>query len=216
VNLDPGTYTLRANVAGHEATPQQVTVAAGVFNEASIVARRVSTASSTVLTDEFSVFIPCAFVVPAVGLFTLNCVLDLSGDSFRSSVDKNYSAYPDLTYVVAELDAQNPSNYAFPLRDNGLSCPCYGRDDVRDGTYGKVIVANDADTVYQEGYEPWTSDKNLNIGLFFSGDVPLPENDVTGPFVGFKTGIQADFLVSLFLGEPDVELESYCIICGDT
>jgi hypothetical protein len=34
--------------------------------------------------------------------------------------------------------------------------------------------------------------------------------------VGFKTGIQADFLVSLFLGEPDVELESYCIICGDT
>lgn len=213
VDLEPGQYTLRVTVEGHEATPQRIQVTEGLFNEISVIARRVTTEANAILTEEFSVFIPCAFVVPGVGLFTLNCVLDLSGDSFRSSVTKDYSAYDGMTYLVAELKAQNPSNYAFPLRDNGLGCPCYGRTNIVDDDWGKVILSTDPDAAYDGSSEPWTIDKQLNIGMFFSGDVPLPPNPVTGPYVGVKTGIQADFLVSMFMGPPEIDVEGYCVIC---
>lgn len=208
VDLEPGTYTLRVSAMGHEATPQRVQVSAGEFSEINLVARRVSTQDSAIITQEHSVFIPCAFVVPFYGLFTLNCVLDLSGDSFRSSVNLDFSEYgEDLSYIVAESRMNKDSNWVLTLRDSGSACPCYGRDDF-SGIFGKVIIQV-GDTPYVEGNDAYYADQNLNVGTFFSGD-----QDLVVAQGGVVAGAQGKYLISLFLGEPEQDLETYSLLQG--
>ncbi len=208
IDLNPRTYTVRVSAEGFEATPTQVTVEEGVFTEASLLARRISTADSVIITEEHVGFIPCAFANPVI-LLTVNCVLDLSGDSFRSSVTVDYSeTYGDnITYLVAEVLVNNPGHYSFPLRDSGSGCPCYGRGEIDDDVYGKVILRNDPDEAYDGTSTPWTASERVNIGLFGRGEVQTPEGGV-----GVYTGVKMRFMVSLFLSEPEVDLEEYSLL----
>ncbi len=208
VDLEPRSYTLRITAPGHESTPKTITVEEGQFAEASLVARRISTADSVVLTEEHVGFIPCAFANPVV-LITFNCVLDLSGDSFRSSVNLDYSeTYGDnITHVVAEVLVNNPGEYSFPVRDNGQGCPCYGRDEIESGVWGKVILRNSAEDAYDGTSDAWTAQDRLNVGLFGRGEVQTPAGGV-----GAYTGVKMRFMVSLFLSEPEVDLEQYALL----
>lgn len=208
VDLEPGTYTLRVNAEGHEATPSRINVDEGQFAEAQLLARRVSTAANVIITEEHTAFIPCAFVAPGYGLFTLNCVLDLSGDSFRSSVTVNYaeSYGSDIQYLVGEVLVSQSGQWSFPLRDSGSACPCYGRDDIDADNWGKVILKNDPNEAYDGTSEPWTHENQLNVGLFYAGDIDTPLG-----YQGVKMGIEGRFMISLFLSEPEVDLETYTV-----
>lgn len=90
--LNPGTYTLRATVPDHEASPETFQVRAGEATEASIIARRVVSTEDLLIQQEFTVFMPC--MVGALASPVGACaVMDLSGDTTRYVFRMNISAY---------------------------------------------------------------------------------------------------------------------------
>ena len=102
LDLDPGTYTIRVTADGHEAIPAKVTVVEGAFAELSVIARRVSSVGSTIITEEYSAFSPC-FINFVAFSYTADCTGDQSGETFRAGITgRNLSAFEDLTWVVAE------------------------------------------------------------------------------------------------------------------
>jgi hypothetical protein len=220
VNLDPGTYTLRANVAGHEATPQQVTVAAGVFNEASIVARRVSSTGSLILTQEKSMFTECAAEFIAVASAWLPCTLDLSLDGARTDIQANYSAFADqATAMVSEAKFNNVGDYDLAIRvlddaTGGLGATYYAECPVREGDYIRIeLVVGDVDDCGGRNVEFHLRDEIQTIMFAWSATHQTFE-DTAGTYgLGVVLGVRAQVIDSIFVGEPEVDLSSYCVLC---
>lgn len=208
LNIEPGTYTIRADVSGHEMNPRKITVESGLFAEETFEARRISNSAGTILTEERAGFIPCAVGTPAVNV--VSPCFDSSGDSYRPGTTVNYEEYlsddpqETMTYIVIEGKVTESANYNLIARhDDGTSAGGdeYGRYNIEGGDYGKVILQ--VDEVYDPDMNPnpWDVEKNLNILMFYAGEGEDP--------VGFQSGIRVDFLISIFLGPPDVDLETY-------
>jgi hypothetical protein len=222
VDLDPGTYTLRATIQGHEATPIQVTVAEGVFNEASIVARRVSSLGSSVITQEFSAFTPCAADFIANGVVA-NCVLDLSGDTYRPGFSVNYTGIADVTYLVAEAKMSQVSGYNFQMRENDGSAAGgdrYAVGRIKDGDYIKMVlergVANEEHNEQNNNVAWGNNETNPMHTIFFMEGDFRDEMRELGFCCGLgaRFGMKGQFLHSMFVGEPEVDIAAYCVLCG--
>lgn len=214
VDLAPGTYLLRVQAEGHEAAPQSVDVREGEYAEAEVVARRVFNEASRIITTEFSVFIPCSFATPPT-LITFNCVLDLSGDTFRSSTPAiNFTGYTDATYLVAEVKVNQVGNYVLVLRPEGSDAEgiSWGTAAFSAGDYGKVVLTKDEQA--ESGTMVWdNTDPTFEAGLFVDGQVQDPTGTAYG--VGASTGVKAKILMHVFLGEPDanIDVQEYCVLC---
>ncbi len=216
LNLNPGAYILVMQADGFEAAPKNVDVKEGLYNPVEYQARRIVNQGSQILTEEYSVFIPCTFAVPVAGWVTFNCVLDLSGDSFRSSTDPlNYSAFPDLTYLVAEAKMNRVGSYNFVVRPPGsdVNGTSYGDAVVQDTDYAKVILKKNE--LNPGGNIPWYNHKTLEAALFVSGQIPVspdPGFPNGGPGLGANVAVRATIIVSVFLGLPTVDVESYHLL----
>lgn len=240
LDLDPGAYLLRVQVDGHEAAPQSVDVVEGQYAESEIIARRIFNEGGRIITNEFSVFIPCAagFIVNGI---TMNCVLDLSGDSFRSSFTSNLTAYENITFMVTEWKFSKTGDWNLQIReDDGTpqGGERYAVLDVLQGDYARVLLekgvlneeAND-----QRNNVIWNNTKLFATGIFLNGqfkneaqevydqvpvvcpttqDLPPPAPAVlcsaTGAGVAF--GVRARIIQSVFIGEPDVDANSYNVL----
>lgn len=236
LNVDPGSYRLRAQVPGHEALPLIVTVAEGVYEDARVIARRVVSEGGTIITREFSVFIPCAadFVVNGV---VANCMLDLSGDSYRAGFTVNTTDLQNVTYLVTEMKANAVGDYVVQVRrndpargDGAAGGPRYAVGTIIAGDYIKMVnafgVVNEEHND-QANNVPWNNTNPYQTILFMQGEyqeefsgigenvagtcVPgaVCLNNPTSRGLGAQFGIKATFIQSIFLGEPDVDIDRY-------
>jgi hypothetical protein len=216
VDLDPGTYTLRVTASGHEATPQKVTVRAGEFAETSVVARRIASIGSTIVTQEFSIFIPCATYAVS------DCTLDFSGDSGRFSTgwDTLEQFLPDMQYLKLEAKMNQAGIYClevrYPQLGGATQEPSYADWCVgQDSDYISGILQVDANYM-DDGRDPFNATGPSDVILFYFGN-----NELTcwqGPPASYRCagvglGIRAQIITSLFLGPPEVDLEAYCLLC---
>jgi hypothetical protein len=231
VDLEPGSYLLRVQADGHEAAPQSVDVKEGEYAEVELVARRVVNEGGRILTTEFSVFIPCGVDFVASG-YVLDCTMDQSQESFRAGFSSNYTAYGNATYLVTEMKAQNPDRYEVQVREDDGTSSGGERYSVAqfEGDYLKLVhQIGVVDTVYngQANNVAWNNTKPVytilfpdSIGREEQQTIPYPD-DPTGqlPFyppccgAGAHFGIRAKFVQSLFIGPPEVDVSSYCVLC---
>lgn len=238
-DLEPGSYVLRVQADGHEAAPQTVEVKEGEYTEAEVVARRVFNAAGAVLTNEFSVFVPCAAGFIANGV-TANCVLDLSGDSYRSSFTSNLTEVQNITYMVTEWKFNQVGDWNGQVReDNGEPAggERYATVDIVQGDYAKVIMELGAlvgpEYDVQRNAVPWNNTKEFATAIFLNGQfkneaqdgydqVPLVCDTTSGADhpvlcsatgLGAAFGVKAKIVQSVFLGEPDIDLAAYCVLC---
>ncbi len=245
VDLDPGSYTLRVTAAGHEAVPTKVGVAEGAFSELSVVARRVASEGSTILTEEYSAFSPC-FINFVAFSYTADCTGDRSGETFRAGIrGRNLSSFEDLTWVVAETQFnQVPSGGAaydvVIRRDIDTD---YTADVLWDRSYSILHLINGDLTPDPEvpgvPFEVWTKEDTFEMLMFGRGygaeevrTTYAPVRGVLqqGPCIpgviiecvqdipmrrgaGGTMGNKAQMMLSIFLGEPEVDPMEYCVLC---
>ncbi len=232
VDLEPGQYTVRVTADGHEATPQRVTVSEGEFAEAQVLARRVISDTGTIVTEEFTAFVACGYNVIALG-GGIDCTFDQSGDTQRDSFVVDYTDL-NVTHIVLEMLGNKPEFYdvwMYPDR-GGIPSPAdtyqiMGGPDTEYLRFqlniGEVAVnspdASGADT------EPLMFDNNetirttvfinsLGYGTEIPVSVPIFGNEPLGFGVGVYYAVQANFVMTTFLGEPDVDVDSYCVFCS--
>lgn len=237
LDLLPGTYTLRVQAAGHEATPQRIEVAAKQVSEASLVARRISTASNAVLTEEHSLFMTCQ-TYTVFASWATECFLDLSKDSFRYSVWRDFTEIDGLTWLVAEMKLNQ-------VPEDGGTFDGHIRQE-RGVHYSTVKTTTDylkmhaipgglsPDAVPDgDTFVEWPNQEEVEIALYGSGafgkevgdlyapvydavgkDLPPPVNSGMNYGVGIRIAPQAQLVVSLFLGEPETDPLTYCVLCG--
>lgn len=204
VDLTPGTYRLLLEADGYEAAPADVDVEANRYVDAQVDARRLLSQGGRIDTIQYSVFLPCAVASPVI-LGTVNCLGDLTGDSYRSSAG-NLKFTNDTTTLIFEVKASKPGNYVLAIRhDDGTpeGGEKYYDIIVSEGTYGKgIIKRNEA----VDGFTVWKGDKPVEAAMFVGGQVQTNES---GYGVGAEFGIEAQILISAFIGPPEVDLESY-------
>ncbi|MEA3189788.1 MAG: Carboxypeptidase regulatory-like domain [Thermoplasmata archaeon] len=228
LDLEPGAYELRVQAEGHEGAPTPVDVADGEFSEVEVEARRVFSKSGQIITNEYSVFIPCAAGFVANGV-TANCLLDLSGDTYRSSFTTQLNATLGFTYLVTEMLANQAGTYSVQVReDNGSPSggERYAVGRITDGVYIKMTNhRNETNTEHntQRNNVNWTGEKPFATALFFEGDYAqeaqdaydlvcqpdLPQTCRTATGAGAAFGLEARFVQSIFIGEPEVDLDGY-------
>lgn len=220
VDLEPGSYRLRVTAEGHEAVPQTVTVVEGEFAEASLVARRMVSTDGSIVTNEFTVFKACEATLIVIGS-PVPCTADLSGDTDRDSFIANYAEFEDATYMVTEFLANQAGFYEIRLGSNGTIGGCgsnYAIDEIVDGRYLKII--NKLGEPREEnhltcGNVAWENDDWFRTILYVDG-VGKGILPVFGGGFGFGVyfAIEGKFIHSVFRGEPEEPIESYCAICG--
>lgn len=203
LDLEPGTYTIRPQVDRHDGFTKTVRVEEGLFADAQILVRRINSEGSVILTEEYTGFAPC--VVPGV---ISNC-LDASAESYRPGPQGlNYSGFPDVTYVIVEVAVNQPEpNLYVQCRGNGV----YSEILLPPGTgYAKAILRNDANETYDHPFNvnPWANPNSWECIVFVNIDDPT---SLTPAF-----GVKTQFLISIFLGEPDVDLETYQLLTEDS
>lgn len=230
-NLEPGAYILRVQADGHEAAPQNVEVVEGEYAEAELLARRVTNEAGRIITAEFSVFIPCAAAFIANGI-TANCLLDLSGDSYRGSFPTNLTAEPDVTYMVTEWKFNQVGDWNVQIREDDGSTTGgerYAVLDIFQGDYARVLLEKGALNEEANGQRdnvPWNNTKPFSTAIFLNGqfkgeaqdaadavcqpDVPDTCRTMTGAGVAF--GIRARIIQTVFIGEPDVDVKTYSVL----
>lgn len=225
VDLAPGQYTVRVTADGHEAVPAKVRVEDGEFSEASVVARRVSSETSLIVTQEYAGFIPCAVQV-MVETIIGDCTGDRSGDSSRISFESDYSSLgANVTALKVEMLANHVGDYGLQMgwSESTLDYGYYEIWDVFDVDYSSAILhyglkgnSSIAFAGVPVPIDPWMNDRPIDTTMFLYGEGSQEaRNNGVYPFtgVGVDLGVKAQFLHSVFVGEPTVDLEAYCVLC---
>jgi len=231
-DLQPGSYLLQVQAPDHEAAPKNVDVVAGQYTEVEDQARRIFSDQGSILTTEFSVFIPCAASFVANGIVA-NCLLDLSGDTYRPGfTSKPLNKTLNWTVMVSEMLANQVATYDVQVRhDDGSPSggERYSVGRINDGTYIKMVnwrgKINEVDN-NQRNNVPFNGTKPFATILFLEGEhqgdaqgvfdkvcnPQVPQTCRTATGAGVALGIKAKFVQSLFVGKPAKPIESYCIL----
>lgn len=239
VDVEPGKYTLRVTAEGHEAVPQTVAVEEGLFSEANIVARRVVNEDGTVITEEYVAFSACQASAPVVTAFCHAALLDQSGDSDRATFRVDYTQFgANVTYLVIEMltnkQAEDSGAFKIVTRKSSSSGQYYVNEAITEGDYLKVWMKYNETSPFdiEARNHKWMNNEKFDIQIWTQGMFkqetqdafddyycttvpPGPANlcPVDSRGIGAQFGIQAKFVVTLFLGEPEVDIETYCALC---
>lgn len=213
VDLEPGTYTIRVSVVGHEAIPLRVKVNAGEFAEVDVVARRTSTDNTAIISQEYSVFIPCSLRTIENGR-VLDCTFDQSGDSYRAYFVADYTEVGEDAYaLVTEMLANQAGTYRVQIR-NGVRWASETIYD--DATYSKIILyngeTNEEDNWYGDNVA-WNNDDEMQVILFAGAELEREGQDLgfcCG--LGLKVAVRGTFVQTLFIGKPAEDVESYAVL----
>lgn len=227
LDVNPGSYVVIATANRHEAAPVNVDVREKIYTDLEVPMRRIFSAEGSMITTQYSVFIPCATTTPALTL-TLGCLPDSSGDSYRPGLSNlNFSGESTLTYLVAEIKINMKDNFQFVLRhDDGSSLggEDYGEAWINATDYGKVILKKGENYHNWQNNANWTNvpEKPLAAILFYmgTGSAELQGTACTvdnpaclGYFgAGQKFAIKANIVLTAFLGEPTVDVEEYHVL----
>lgn len=224
LNLDPGSYVALAQADRHEAAPLNVDIVAGEYTEVEFLARRIFSEGGRTVTTEYSVFISCAFDAVANGI-VIDCTGDQSGDSDRADFISDYREYgANATYLVTEMLANKEDRYEVQVRSTG--CNDGGRYAVSQfaGTYTRIIMplngtsAQSAEASYGPN-DPWLNNCKVQTILFADSQGREELQGAGLPVccgAGAHAGIKGKFLATLFLGPPEVDVESYCVLAACT
>lgn len=193
LDVEPGTYRLRPQVQGHDGSTQRITVTAGVFTEVTVTLQRQASDTSTILTEEYTGFTPCAIT----GL-VFNC-LDASADSWRPGPEGlDYTLIENITYVIIEMRVNRPGDFFYQLQ-SGNSGNVY----TNGGNYAKGIFYNpDYVTEPIPGALPWNNVAGWDCIFFING-------------AGTEFATKSQFMISLFINDPTLDLETYALIADD-
>lgn len=223
LDLAPGVYTIRVQSDRHEASPKKVEVRAGEFTEQQVLARRVATDNSALISFEYAVFIDCGLV--AVIQFTFSCSTDQSGDSFRQGFYADYTSYSDISGLIAEMKANQEKRYEVDLWNFGCESTDETRfyaNSFRTSDYVRMrLTVNETNTEYEDIFtnDPWLNECPILTELLPAGRFSEELTGVAGEDMAFfvgggvdvHLGLKAKFLHSLFLGEPNVDLDTYSV-----
>lgn len=216
LDLEPGAYTLRPSVEGHEGSPQLVQVEAGEYAEVDLLVRRViNPGKDTVLVQDDTVLITCsAQVLDAHFTVGRLCHGDLSTDGGTSYVDYNYTAYDNLTALVVEVEFSKVGDYEFWL--------CVQEDLIQEeGTLYRKVFGFGTDYIRFSALngadgDDWASPlnmSNLRVWVNVNGLGSEQTHDVLGFPVGadFTFVVKARVVVSAFLEVP-ADLDTYAVL----
>jgi len=211
-DLEPGSYVAEVQAPDHEAAPKTVDVQVGEYSELEVQARRLFSGLSDLITVEYSIFIPCGFSAIFVTVIT-DCLLDLSGDSYRTGFYADYTPYKkNATYLVVEFKATQPDGYYVPIQ----GCNHRYNGGTFNGDYQRYIMkrgnVTPDDVNRTKGYDRWQNDcKSVGTTLFYVGG----QQDTFKQYLhtewgaGARLAVKATFLTSLFVGPPTVDIQSY-------
>lgn len=222
INLEPGRYTLRLQADRHEASAQSVTVVAGQFTEVTISARRLVEDSSTIITQEQTMFTECSAETPVVSSAWLPCSLDLSLEGARTDFRSNFSEYMDeATFMVVEATFNQQGSYTIQVRrldpdTGGIGAIDYASCETNEPYIRIQMVPGEVHE--QAGCEAQTNPFDMSqefqtIMFAWSDTHELLAPTPVGGGVGVKLGVRAQVIQSLFLGEPEIDVNSYCVLC---
>lgn len=235
VDIEPGTYTIRVTAEGYEATPEVVRVEEGVFNDASIMARRVLSDDGFVISEEYAAFIPCQESAAAqTSNYCSLAFFDASGDTSRDSFITNYTDYNVTSLVVEFLtnkEADRDGAIKLVMR-NQTHDSCYVANDiVSEGNYLKVWLKNGEISPFDLETRncPWTNEQEQSIEVWAQGvfreeaqvavdaacTVPICVDNPQSRGIGIQPGVAVKILVTAFVGDPEGGVENYCGLCGD-
>lgn len=218
--LEPGSYVLRETSPNHEAKPTRVEVEEGFFSEAEVLARRLSSVGSTLITYEYAVFIDCSLSLLIALPF--GCSFDQSGDSYREGFTADYTEYENVTYLVVEMLASKEGRFELDIWNKDHPEDSLGMlaNDVFSGEYTKITLKKDEintehadlfDNAVWGNYGPF--DTELIIFGEYSEELSEVDPFFLGAGVGVNLAVTGKFLHSLFINEPDESIENYCIYC---
>jgi len=222
LDVVPGEYTLKADIADHEPVPERVAVVAGEYAEVDLLARRISNENGTIVTQEYSIFIACTvgFVLNGANL---PCTLEGGDDSYSFGFISNLTAVQNITYLVTELKTSKEGRYNFQVRGNGNQ---YAITRFQ-GDYARIVlqygVNNTLDQAEEYGENAaWNNSGPFQTALFVDhegretvqgawpanpGAPAWPDRPCCG--AGASAGIKAKVVQSVFVGPPDVAIETY-------
>lgn len=242
IDLDPGTYTLRAQVEGHEAKPQKVKVTEGIFEEADISARRLVINSGAIVTEHYAAFLDCGIFFVALSM-NPGCVPDNSGETQRSSLTVDYTGYDNATWLISEALFNNaPKNGEhLELVVRGGFDLDYSSKAIREGKYIKLHM--EKGQISPDEPMPgshnihWNNTGSMQMVIFGRGAMSEEIREAWEPIyeamsdqpcsdpiycasqfpmrrgAGIMLGIKATYLNSLFIGAPEVDPLAYCQLC---
>ena len=218
LDLDPGSYILLANADRHEAAPVNVDVREGEYSEVEVAARRTFSDGGSIMTTQYSVFINCAvsaFVVTSL----IPCVPDSSGDSDRDYFNFTDNPYGDqATALVLEMKASQSDGYALDLWCQDARA---GSWTEVDSDYVHAVWARENATVPDQNstIEKWPDPcHRLACRLWYLGSDPAQtrKSGLLPWGVGARIAIKATFMLSVFVGKPNVDLMAYHILSHGT
>jgi len=215
LDLEPGSYVLIANAAGHEAAPLSVDVQAGQYADAEIQARRLFGGGGSLVTEQYSVLLACgatAYIVTSI----VDCIPDQSGDSNQDAFTFGQDlAEGNATAFVLEMKASQRDGYAV-----SVDCGANARGSSWEETftdYIRTVWAKDANLTRDgangtQAVHPWSDNcTKLYAELWYLGSDPgdLRKQGYMPWGVGVRFEVRATFLLSLFVGPPQVDLQTY-------
>ncbi len=222
--LEPGTYTLRAQIDGHELTPSTVRVEADTITESTLIARRIANVDGAILTVEHTVYISCAFdyiqnggngLPPHIGI---GCDGDISDDGYESNFIADYSSHgPNATWLVTEMLANQDATWELQLRGSSIYATEWATGD-----YARIALERGQDAPdHQDNpgitHGKWQNAESFQTILFVDHALREEQQSVTqGLFccgVGATFGVRALILQSVFLGIPETDPAVYCVLC---
>jgi hypothetical protein len=197
LDVEPGSYRLRPQVDGHDGGTQRITVKSGEFTEVTVQLQRKASTSSTIITEEYTGFTPCGAPV-----IVFNC-LDASAESYRPGPQGlDYTSIANITYAVIEMRTNSDGDFFFRARGSSGN---YADGYTEGGNYAKAIMYNSNLVTAEEalpGSSPWPNEANWEIILFIN------DNNV-------HLATKSQFMISLFINEPSLDLDSYALIADD-
>lgn len=203
LDLDPGAYQLQVDAPGHEAAPQPVDVEKGVYTEVEVEARRTFSDLSDIITEQYSVFVPCA-VSAVIVTAIMQCILDGS-DSYDWGFTSDYSGY-NATFAVSEFRASQPDGYyvSWGCGSDGLAGNTF------EGVYTRIVLEVGGQ---RNGTIRWTNQCPLDATLFYVGSAgPTAKQAGLSWGVGARFAIKGTFLNSVFLGPPLVDPLTHAVL----
>ncbi len=218
VDLEPGTYTLRATIEGHEATPAKVEVEEAVFAESSLQARRVVSTEGLLISYEYAAFSSCGVNAVIIGT-PLDCTADLSGDTDRAGFTVDYTGY-DARHFIMEMRANNPNYFDVWARPNGQSSvsQAYQILGGPETQYLRWQLNLNETAMHDvgasgEGEEGvvWDNAVPVQTVLYLNS---LGFEQGVGFGAGVYLGVQANFLQSVFVEHTPEDVDTFCVICS--
>lgn len=217
LDLDPGSYTLKPSIVGHEGAPTRVDVAAGQYSEVDLVVRRLVTpARDTVIIHDDTVLITCQTqVLDAHFTVGVLCHGDLGEAQDSNWVDYNFTGLPTPQAVVVEVQFSRVGDYEVWLtKQTNLvdGAALYAKEYLFSGDTFRFQMLNGSEEGGQNAGVPLdTQDLRVWVNVDYAGSKETYDVFGFGMSAGVTFIVEARVVLSAFLETPP-DLDTYALL----